>query len=622
MKKLLSVMVAVAMLMSTLLVFADETPEHVNISLKIEISFRVGDSILSINGTEVEVETPYVAGEGTTLVPLRVITEAFGATVDWVDETQTITLEYPDVNITLQIGNIIANVNDHKETLLEAPVLSDNGFTMVPLRFISETFGATVSYDDATESILVTKESITGGETVHGITDKDFIGDSYYGWTMNTPKDMTMATRNFDGSITQYVADNEDYITLNISRTSDNDLTFDEYFTKVKDSFSNYTLSRSDKLKDASGNQYYVLEAKNKTNSVIFYSFHTDDFFFDIVGMCKVDNSDFAESRASISDIVDSFRLTSSFNDNVHDLSDVENGFRKFTDETYKVSMKLPAELYQVTSAENEFLFRDKDAETTFSLEIYSIDNTTNAKSLAQNDHDLKVPKYNEKLTTISDVTSEDGVYKYTITTSGSVDYDRFIVDRFFELGDYVYNVSITVSLSKGESYANSLIDTIEVEELDKSVIGNLLRGDNDPNATISVNTSDYTFSIPETWKVLSTQPYSALTSDTQSTGMISFKVENGSDIGPIYISGIAESYINRLPNEYKKEKPVSKININNIEYAKFTLKSEKNGSYSTFYMGKDNDKILLITLLQSDINYGGNNEDVLLQMVKSIKAK
>lgn len=62
---------------------------------KVEIAFNVGDSILKINGIETEVETPYVTENNTTLVPLRVITEAFGAKVDWDGDTQKITLTYP-----------------------------------------------------------------------------------------------------------------------------------------------------------------------------------------------------------------------------------------------------------------------------------------------------------------------------------------------------------------------------------------------------------------------------------------------------------------------------------------------------------------------------------------------
>ena len=122
----------------------------------VRIEFCVGDDTLSINGEQIKVEKPYVVGEGVTLVPLRVITEAFGATVEWTESTQSIDLTYPDVNIHLQIGNPVAEVNSKAETLLAAPELPDST-TMVPLRFISETFGATVSYDEATEKITVVK---------------------------------------------------------------------------------------------------------------------------------------------------------------------------------------------------------------------------------------------------------------------------------------------------------------------------------------------------------------------------------------------------------------------------------------------------------------------------------
>lgn len=121
----------------------------------VEISFKVGDSILKINGEDVEVETPYVVGEGTTLVPLRVISEAFGAEVNWDGETKTVVIIHNENAITIQIDNNKAFVNDGEETLEEAPQLTENGFTMVPLRFISETLGAEVSYDEATQGITV-----------------------------------------------------------------------------------------------------------------------------------------------------------------------------------------------------------------------------------------------------------------------------------------------------------------------------------------------------------------------------------------------------------------------------------------------------------------------------------
>lgn len=124
-----------------------------------EIRFRVGDSALSINGNSVEVETPYVVGSGVTLVPVRVISEAFGAEVVWDGETQTVMIMNGGTQIALQIGNKTAFVNGAEISLEEAPELTENGFTMVPLRFISESLGALVDYDDQTREITVSSAS-------------------------------------------------------------------------------------------------------------------------------------------------------------------------------------------------------------------------------------------------------------------------------------------------------------------------------------------------------------------------------------------------------------------------------------------------------------------------------
>lgn len=74
MKRILATVLAAILLLSCVPALAEDAQ-------KVEISFKVGDSTLMINGSPVTVQTPYVAGEGTTLVPLRVISEAFGAVV-------------------------------------------------------------------------------------------------------------------------------------------------------------------------------------------------------------------------------------------------------------------------------------------------------------------------------------------------------------------------------------------------------------------------------------------------------------------------------------------------------------------------------------------------------------
>jgi len=73
------------------------------------------------------------------------------------------TLEYGITvmnKIVLQIGNLKASVND-KEMILDAPPYIKNGRTMVPFRFISESFGAHVDYDAVERSITLYTDDVS-----------------------------------------------------------------------------------------------------------------------------------------------------------------------------------------------------------------------------------------------------------------------------------------------------------------------------------------------------------------------------------------------------------------------------------------------------------------------------
>lgn len=89
-----------------------------------------------------------------TLVPLRGIFEALGAKVDWDDETQTVIATQGDTVIGLKIGDESALVNGQVK-VLDQPALLLNDRTMVPLRFVSEALGASVDWDEATATVSI-----------------------------------------------------------------------------------------------------------------------------------------------------------------------------------------------------------------------------------------------------------------------------------------------------------------------------------------------------------------------------------------------------------------------------------------------------------------------------------
>lgn len=95
-----------------------------------------------------------VVENNRTLIPLRAIIESLGADVKWTDETKTITITKDDKVITMQIDNVKATVDGEEVELEVAPTIRKNR-TLVPIRFISETFDLNVAWDDESKTIVV-----------------------------------------------------------------------------------------------------------------------------------------------------------------------------------------------------------------------------------------------------------------------------------------------------------------------------------------------------------------------------------------------------------------------------------------------------------------------------------
>lgn len=601
---------------------------------KVEISFKVGDSKLNINGTEVEVETPYVAGDGTTLVPLRVITEAFGAQVGWEGQTQTITLKYPDVDITLQIGNIVAKVNDHNETLAEAPTLSENDVTMVPLRFISETFGADVSYNTETEAILVIKEKFEDAQTVTGVTEMARIGDSYYNWSINTPADMKMTDRWQDGRSTEFTADDESILYVDIYQYTEDTLTpFDEEYSKVKDSFSNYTLMEAEKLTDSAGNQYMYFQAKNSKELIDYREYYAKDYInYEVISRIKI--SEDTTIKDMILTISNSFKL-GKIDDQTYDLSNVSGNIREIKSDKYRFSFNIPADFHQYSSeeTENQFTFfkPGKDEASGVSLQIYSKSSETTAETMAHKDHDYRLKTYNPEFSAISDVEStQDGGYRYTHKISGSSKDDRYSIDAFFEKGEYVYNMLVTVPSEKDAAQAEKIFSSFETEELDAEKIGKLLRNDPDEETLVSNTIGNYKFSLPAPWKGITgigtgIKSTAFVNANTGSVLTVMVNSDNSYRIGSL--TDEAES-LAKYVTEQGNNKMVGKIEYETIggnRYAQFKYKmtdDDASVSYSTVYMTTKSKELIIFTLDEKDIHYHSEGSEVLKSAIESLTKK
>jgi aromatic ring-cleaving dioxygenase len=100
-----------------------------------------------VDGLEVSFpdQRPFVNSDNRTMVPVRFVSEALGAKVEWIALTRTVKIDYDGKLILLEIGQKKATVGADIVSLDTAPVIY-NDRTMVPLRFVSEGLGAVVDW--------------------------------------------------------------------------------------------------------------------------------------------------------------------------------------------------------------------------------------------------------------------------------------------------------------------------------------------------------------------------------------------------------------------------------------------------------------------------------------------
>ncbi|MEX2461116.1 MAG: alkaline phosphatase family protein [Paenibacillaceae bacterium] len=147
MKKLLSIIV----LLSIILVI----PKGTSAANPVQII---------MNGAAMNTSIPPQIIKGRTYVPLRAIAEGLGSKVTWDPEQMKVTVEKANKLIAFTIGNPEVTVNSQQATIETAPYIVE-GSSMLPLRFISEQFGLKVTWDSPTNTIYLSDSTLANLST-------------------------------------------------------------------------------------------------------------------------------------------------------------------------------------------------------------------------------------------------------------------------------------------------------------------------------------------------------------------------------------------------------------------------------------------------------------------------
>lgn len=115
---------------------------------------------VSVNGEEISFDVNPIIENGRVLVPLRGVLEKLGAEVIWNEETSSVSVRCGDTSVELFVGNATAHVNGNG-VLLDCPPIIVDSRTLIPLRFVSEALGAQVDWNDAERHVGIEKQSLS-----------------------------------------------------------------------------------------------------------------------------------------------------------------------------------------------------------------------------------------------------------------------------------------------------------------------------------------------------------------------------------------------------------------------------------------------------------------------------
>ena len=595
-KKILSTLLAASLAMSSL-------PMALAADGDVEIGFKVGDSTLMINGQAQTVETPYVVGEGVTLVPLRVITEAFGAEVIWEGETKSITLKYPDVEILLQIDNPTAEVNGTAQTLLSAPELTPNGVTMVPLRFISETFGAEVSYDEATGGIKVIKTKTEAADTV-GIIDNTYIGDDYYGWSMENFKDATSTDREFDGMSTNFEVDDNTAIAVKIN-IPDDDFDFEKEFQNMKSYSTGYTLTKADKNTET---KTAIVQFRDSEGYADIRLYVTDKYVYQVMGV-----SADAEMSKKVSAIMDTFQ-TSYRTSDIHNLSEVNGSMRKYESEMFKYSVNIPADLYKdSSSSDNDMGFRTNhsDEYSRIAVRVFSKSAGQTLQSVVEESYARDTATLNPKLATFGQIESmtfgENTFLGYKYEIEGAYSGDESCIDVFMENGDYIYELVVDINKSRADknTATNDVLSSFKAELLDFNETGTVLFDNDTAEGTFTEEGSNFEITLPMSYRTMASTGNSMLFMSEEHSAAVMLSATTSSDVMRLDLTAFLKEY--QVPGGSVVKHPRSSsigshTTASMLEYVKD--EDSKLAYYHKSYACKKDQTLVYITIVINELYY------------------
>lgn len=107
-----------------------------------------------LNGEKVPFDTPPLLINGRTMIPIRALFEKMGCIVSWTDETSTANIRKGEMEISIQQDKNTV-IKNGEYLYSDTAAVNYNDRIYVPIRVISESIGCSVEYEETTGSVYI-----------------------------------------------------------------------------------------------------------------------------------------------------------------------------------------------------------------------------------------------------------------------------------------------------------------------------------------------------------------------------------------------------------------------------------------------------------------------------------
>lgn len=169
MKKILTVLITVAVFSTLLASAASAKTSSIRRISPPEIQVLLDGHKMNFPDAK-----PFMDSNNRVLVPIRFISEALGAKVNWMAKTQSVNIELDQKEIQLVLGESQAKINNEIKKF-DTKAIKKTERTFVPLRFVSEALGETVEWDNVGNCVWIGDKNVPKKEDVAKLEEiKDY----------------------------------------------------------------------------------------------------------------------------------------------------------------------------------------------------------------------------------------------------------------------------------------------------------------------------------------------------------------------------------------------------------------------------------------------------------------